>query len=266
VGHPGLLLERAVVLDRQDHRIGRRDEGVPIDRLHHRVERYLCGERVSVIDHRETVVAVPAVQFDASASGQEDLAVQLHRRLAFQLVSGEVSVVGGCHVVSRHRPAHLALVRNFAFVDEGVVVLVHQVSGETLEGQAVLGPQGGVRFVSLQVRPTTLKTDRPSPDRLTCMSAFTCSSVQTSICLVSRNFVNVDIVITCELLVSIPAQFVKMLAAAIASNIFFWELTTDPSSSARLFLVNSPSFCNFFNSTFVLTPFTFVEVFTAMLR
>lgn len=50
----------------------------------------------------------------------------------------------------------------------------------------------------------------------------------------------VDIVITCELLVSIPAQFVNILAAAIASKIFFCELTTAPSSSARLFLVNKP--------------------------
>lgn len=114
------------------------------------------------------------------------------------------------------------------------------------------------------------------------------SSDQISICLVSRNFVNVDNVITCELLVSIPAQFVKMLAAAIASNIFLREFTMVPSSSPRLFLVSRPeiilvmmidlktkrkgkdlpSFCGFLTvSGFPFTPFTLGEgVFTAKLR
>lgn len=39
---------------------------------------------------------------------------------------------------------------------------------------------------------------------------------------------------------SMPAQLVKMLAAAMASNIFFCELTTMPSSSARVLRVRSP--------------------------
>lgn len=51
---------------------------------------------------------------------------------------------------------------------------------------------------------------------------------------------NVERVITWELLVSMPAQLVKILAAAMASNIFFCELTTMPSSSARLLRVKSP--------------------------
>lgn len=74
----------------------------------------------------------------------------------------------------------------------------------------------------------------------TLIRAFTSSSDQTSIWRVSRNFVKVDNVITCELLVSMPAQFVKMLAAAMASKIFFWELMTIPSSSARLLRVSKP--------------------------
>lgn len=75
---------------------------------------------------------------------------------------------------------------------------------------------------------------------LTFISALTSSSVLVSICLVSINLVKVDSVITCELFVSIPAQLVKMLAAAMASNTFFWVLTTWPSSSCLLFLVKSP--------------------------
>lgn len=79
-----------------------------------------------------------------------------------------------------------------------------------------------------------------SVNMITCIKVLTSSSDHISICRVSKNLVKVDIVITWELFVSIPAQLVKILAAAIASYIFFCELIIVPSNSCLLFLVKSP--------------------------
>ena len=125
MGHSGLLLQRAVVLYRKDHRIRRSNKGISIDRLDDGVEGDLCGESVSVVDHGKAVVTVPAVQLHAPAAGQQNLAVELDGRLSLQLVSREIRVVGGGYVVSRHRSTHITFIRNFAFIHKGVIIFVH---------------------------------------------------------------------------------------------------------------------------------------------
>lgn len=71
--HSRLLSLRAVIFYRENHGIGRGDEGAPVDCLDDRAERNFRGEGVAVVYQRRAVVAVPAVQFHASASGQQNL-------------------------------------------------------------------------------------------------------------------------------------------------------------------------------------------------
>ena len=108
-----------MVLDRENHRVGRGHEGAFFDGEEDLPEAYLGGEGVAVVDDREAVISVPAVQLDTAAAGQQDLdsltstkclpisvnnlSVKLNRGLAFQLVAGEVGVVGGGDVVVGER-------------------------------------------------------------------------------------------------------------------------------------------------------------------
>ena len=62
-----------MVLNGQDHRVGRVDEGTLLDGNEDLPEADLAGEGVAVVDDRVAVVAVPAVQLHTSAAGQEDL-------------------------------------------------------------------------------------------------------------------------------------------------------------------------------------------------
>ena len=62
-----------MVLDGEDDGEGRRHERRLGDRLHDVPERDLGRQRVAVVDDGLAVVAVPAVQLDASATGQQDL-------------------------------------------------------------------------------------------------------------------------------------------------------------------------------------------------
>ena len=70
LGHLGLLLKRTVVLHRQDHRVRRLDEGAALDCLHYRSERYLGRQRMTVINDRLAVIAVPTIQFHTATSRQ----------------------------------------------------------------------------------------------------------------------------------------------------------------------------------------------------
>lgn len=69
----------------------------------------------------------------------------------------------------------------------------------------------------------------------------TSSSLLISICRASKNFLNVEHVITCVLDVSIPAQLARILDAAIALKIFFCAHCASVNSvSSELFLVKRP--------------------------
>ena len=63
VGHPVLLLLRAVVLDREDEGVGGGGEGVGLDGVGEDVlEEEFGGEGPAVVDDRFSVASVPAVQ------------------------------------------------------------------------------------------------------------------------------------------------------------------------------------------------------------
>ena len=91
--HLLLLGDRAVVLDGEDDREGRSDEGGLPDGDDHLPEADLGGECVPVVDDRQTVVSVPAVKFDTATPGKENLTVEFDRGVALQLVAGQVGVV-----------------------------------------------------------------------------------------------------------------------------------------------------------------------------
>lgn len=65
-----------MVLDGEDERVGRGEEGALVYGVDHLAERYLGGERVSMVDHGVTVVPVPAVELETAAPGQEHLEEQ----------------------------------------------------------------------------------------------------------------------------------------------------------------------------------------------
>ena len=108
--HLLLLGDRAVVLDGEDDREGGGDEGGLPDGDHHLPEADLGGERVPVVDDRQTIVSVPAVKFDTTTPGKENLTVEFDRGVALQLVPGQVGVVGGGDVVVGQRVSHRFLV------------------------------------------------------------------------------------------------------------------------------------------------------------
>ena len=91
--HLLLLGDRAVVLDGEDDGEGGGDEGGLPDGDHHLPEADLGGECVSMVDDRQTIVSVPAVKFDTTTPGKENLTVELDRGVALQLVPGQVGVV-----------------------------------------------------------------------------------------------------------------------------------------------------------------------------
>lgn len=69
----------------------------------------------------------------------------------------------------------------------------------------------------------------------------TSSSVRTSIWRDSKNFCNVEQVMTCIAATSMPAQLVRILDAAIASKHFFCAHCASVNSvSSELFLVSKP--------------------------
>ena len=65
-----------MVLYGQDDGVGRGHEGALLDGHQHLAEADLGGEGVAVVDDREPVVPVPAVQLHTAAAGQQGLVTQ----------------------------------------------------------------------------------------------------------------------------------------------------------------------------------------------
>ena len=79
LGHKLLLLQRAVVLNRDDDRVRGGAEGVLVDGNNHIAKRYLACERVPVVDDGLSTGSVPAVNLHAAAATQETPDVRLNR-------------------------------------------------------------------------------------------------------------------------------------------------------------------------------------------
>ena len=88
-----LLLEAAVVLERENHRVCRGLEGVVADRNDDVAEQNLGREGMPVRNDRLAVVPVPAIELDASAALVQISDIAVHRREGAQLVALEVRVV-----------------------------------------------------------------------------------------------------------------------------------------------------------------------------
>jgi len=84
------------------------------------------------------------------------LTVKFYGRFPFELVSSEVCVVGGGDVVVGQTLLHVQVVGRHSLADEGVVVLVHQVSGESFKREIVLRPEHRIGFVPLDQHPDLL--------------------------------------------------------------------------------------------------------------
>ena len=129
-----------MVFNGENDWIGRSYKGTAIDGFDHRSKGNLGGEGVAVVDERGAVVTVPAVQLDAAAACQQDLAVQLYRAFALELMSCQVGVVGARDVVMRQRLLHVTFVGRHTLTHESVVVLIHKIPSEAFERQAILVP------------------------------------------------------------------------------------------------------------------------------
>lgn len=68
LSHFGLLLKWTVVLQAQDDRKLAGDKRAFLDDVYNRSEADFWSERMAMIDKRETIIAVPAIEFDASAA------------------------------------------------------------------------------------------------------------------------------------------------------------------------------------------------------
>lgn len=132
-----LLLFRAVILERQDHRKFGRDERRVGDGLHHVLEQNVGAQRHAVRDYRLLVfLAVPAVELDASTAGEEHTSVHLDARLAAELTSDQVGVVRRVDEVVTQRLVHV-LVDVEAVEEDGRVVLGHEKVVEALFAHAL---------------------------------------------------------------------------------------------------------------------------------
>ena len=78
-----------MILNGQNHGVGRTDKGALLDCDENLPEADLAGEGVAVVDDGTAVVAIPAVELDTPAAGEEDLPVELHRGLTLELVGSE---------------------------------------------------------------------------------------------------------------------------------------------------------------------------------
>lgn len=86
LSEPLLLLLRAVVLERQNHREVGRDESRVGNGLDDVAEEDVSAERHAVRDDGLLVfLAVPAVELDAAAAREEHAAVHFDARLAAEL-------------------------------------------------------------------------------------------------------------------------------------------------------------------------------------
>ena len=67
-----------MVLNGQDHRVGRVHESTLLDGNEDLSEADLAGESVAVVDDGTPIVSIPAVQLHTATAGEEDLPVELH--------------------------------------------------------------------------------------------------------------------------------------------------------------------------------------------
>ena len=91
LGHPVLLLQAAVVLNREDERKVRSLKSIFLASLHNILEYNLRCESVAVVDDRLTIIAIPAVQLNTSAAKLERVDVSINTALTSQLVTSEIS-------------------------------------------------------------------------------------------------------------------------------------------------------------------------------
>ena len=76
-----------MVLNGQDHRVGRVDEGTLLDCNEDLSEADLAGESVTVVDDGAAIVSVPAVELHTPTARQADLSVHLHTGLPPELTA-----------------------------------------------------------------------------------------------------------------------------------------------------------------------------------
>ena len=67
-----------MILNGQNHRVGRVHEGALLDGDENLPEADLAGESVSVVDDGAAVVSIPAVQLHTPTASEKDLPVELH--------------------------------------------------------------------------------------------------------------------------------------------------------------------------------------------
>lgn len=70
LGHSSLLALRAMIFDGENDRVRGTDESASVNRFYDRAKRYLGSESVTVVNNRGSIIAVPAIEFNTSASCQ----------------------------------------------------------------------------------------------------------------------------------------------------------------------------------------------------
>ena len=136
-----------MILNGQNHGVGRVDEGTLLDGNEDLPEADLAGEGVAVVDDGTPVVSIPAVQLHTATAGEEDLPVELHRALALQLVAGEVGVVAGGDVVVGQGAPHVRLIKVVSA--HGSVLQVHHVASKALETEQMSSFQVRIGFMAI---------------------------------------------------------------------------------------------------------------------
>ena len=82
-----------MVLNGEDDGVGRTNKGRLSDRNDHLSEADFRRESVSVVDDRQAIVPIPAIEFDTPTPGEENLTIELYRGVPLELMAGQVSVV-----------------------------------------------------------------------------------------------------------------------------------------------------------------------------
>ena len=82
-----------MVLNGEYDRVGRTNKGGLSDRNHNLSEADFRRESVSVVDDWHPIVAIPAVEFDTTTSGEQNLTIELYGGVTLELMARQVSVV-----------------------------------------------------------------------------------------------------------------------------------------------------------------------------
>ena len=134
-----------MVLNGEDDRVGRGDKGRLSDGNDHLSEADLRCESVTVVDDWQPIVAVPAIELHTTTPGEEDLTIELNGGVTFQLVAGEVSVVGGGDVIVGEWARHRVLLHGT--LPDCLIVAIHQEPCKSLKAKQVAPPELRVWFV-----------------------------------------------------------------------------------------------------------------------